>query len=1057
MTASKSSAPPAAAALDPFAGGALVASAPTTDAQREILAVARLGADANLAYNEGTRLSLSGAVDLARLRSALESLYQRHDALRMTFSRDGEAFFVWARDLVIETREVGHDVEGPARSDVAARLLATEPFDLDQGPLFRAVLLQPAVPGQGVELVLLAHHAVCDGWSLGLLATELLTLYRDPDAPLPPAPSYVAYATRERGLDATAATAFWTQQFEGSVPRMDLPTEAPRRPLREYRSERLELEVPHEVVAELRRFAARQQVTFFATLLAGTAATLSRLCAEDEVVLAVPTAGQPAAAMPGLVGHCVNVLPVRLYVDAQEKVGALVRRAALRLLDVQEHQEFTIGRLLRTVAIPRVPGRVPVTPVMFNLDQAPRLDALLEGTGVGAQAHPVPRASEYFELFINVVQQEGRPLLIECQYNAALFSEELVRAWLDGYVALLATMAANADAAAGSLDPIAPRTVRALESEWQGESLAAPEVGTVHDWILRLARARPERVAVEDGAVSLSYGELAARTATLAQRLRAVGAAPGARVAVSVSRTAMLPVALLGVMASGAAYVPLDPEYPAERLRFLLADSAPIAWVVDGDLPAGVEAGAAQVVDLRAIDWETEATLPTIAMDPDRDAAYVIHTSGSTGRPKGVVEPHAAVLNFLAAMPRVVPLDESDRFLAITTLSFDIAALELLLPLALGATCCVVDRATARDPRALAAALTRFGTTVAQATPTTWRLLLEDGWTGAPGLKALCGGESLAPELAERLRPSVGRLWNVFGPTETTVWSTVQEVAAVGAIVPIGRPIANTRVEVVDSRGRRAPIGVPGEILIGGRGLALGYHERADLTTERFVAHPAAGGQRMYRTGDLGAWRADGTLRHLGRLDGQVKIRGFRVELGEVEAVLEELPGVAMAAARTWDDGQGDARLVGFVVPAAGASLATDALARALRERLPEHMVPTQLVVLDTLPLTPNGKVERALLPRPVAAASVAPESDWTETERVVAEVWSEVLGAPVTRRTDDFFALGGHSILVARAVARLERRLGIEIGLRRLFEATRLAEFAASIPAVGAWEEITL
>jgi amino acid adenylation domain-containing protein len=1063
MTASKSSAPRAAATSDPFAGGALVASAPTTDAQREILAVARLGTDANLAYNEGTRLSLSGAVDRARLRSALESLYQRHDALRMTFSRDGEAFFVWARDLVIETREVGHDAEGAARPDGAARRLATEPFDLDQGPLFRAVLLHAAVPGPGVELVLLAHHAVCDGWSLGVLATELLTLYRDPAAPLPPAPSYVAYATRERGLDASAATAFWTQQFEGSVPRMDLPTEAPRRPLREYRSERLELEVSQSVVADLRRLAARQQVTFFATLLAGTAATMSRLSAEDEVVLAVPTAGQPAAAMPGLVGHCVNVLPVRLYVDAQEKVGALVRRAALRLLDVQEHQEFTIGRLLRTVAIPRVPGRVPVTPVMFNLDQAPVLDALLAGTGVGAQAHPIARASEYFELFINLVQHDGRPLVIECQYNAALFSKELVREWLDGYVALLGTMAANAEAAVGSLDPIAPRTVRALESEWQGERLAAPEVGTVHDWILRRARARPDRVAVEDGALTLSYGALASRAETLAQRLRAVGAAPGARVAVSVSRTAMLPVALLGVMASGAAYVPLDPEYPAERLRFLLADSAPIAWVVDGDLPAGVEAGAAQVVDLRAIDWESAAELPPIAMDPEREAAYVIHTSGSTGRPKGVVVPHAAVLNFLAAMPRVVPLDESDRFLAITTLSFDIAVLELLLPLALGATCCVVDRATARDPRALAAALTRFGTTVAQATPTTWRLLLEDGWTGAPGLKALCGGESLPPELAERLRPSVGRLWNVFGPTETTVWSTVQEVDAVGAVVPvvpvvpIGRPIANTRVEVVDARGRRAPIGVPGEILIGGRGLALGYHSRADLTAERFVAHPAAGGQRMYRTGDLGAWRADGTLRHLGRLDGQVKIRGFRVELGEVEAVLEELAGVAMAAARTWDDGQGEARLVGFVVPAAGASLATDALARALRERLPEHMVPAQLVVLDTLPLTPNGKVDRALLPRPVAAAAAAPEPGWTETERVVAAVWSEVLGVPVTRRTDDFFALGGHSILVARAVARIERRLGIEIGLRRLFEATRLAEFAASLPAVGAWEEITL
>lgn len=1054
------------AAADPFAGGALLDSAPTSDAQREILAVARLGDDANLAYNEGTLLSLNGPVDRARLVGALTALHRRHEALRSTFSRDDEVFFVWDRPLALERRTVSVDAGGAPRYDLAARALVSEPFDLDEGPLFRAVLLEPPAPrADGAELLLLAHHLVCDGWSLGVLVDELIALYRGFASALGPAPRIVEYAARARVPDP-ATDAYWQRQFEGSVPRMELPASARRGAVREYRSARVDVPVDADVIAGVRRFASQQQVTFFAALFAGAAATVGRLCGEDDVVLAVPSAGQAGAGVPGLVGHCVNVLPVRLYVDPHEPVSGLVRRAGARLLDAQEHQDFTIGRLMRTVAIPRVPGRVPVTPVMFNLDQGLPLDKLLDGTGITGAARTIPRAAEYFELFLNLVQHEGRSVVIECQYDATLFTDALVREWLDGFVALLAAMSADRARQCGTLDVFSPGSLARLDGEWQGPALREPAPATVHEWIGRTARAHGDAIAVLDGSVSMSYRELVDRSAQLSHLLRAIGAGPGQRVAISVSRTAMLPVAILGVLGSGAMYVPLDLEYPADRVRFMLEDSAPVAWVVDGDLPPGLEAGESQLLDLRTIDWaaDTEVDFPPVAMDGARHPAYMIHTSGSTGRPKGVLVPHAAVTNLLAAMTDALAVDGTDRVLAITTLSFDIAALELLLPLTLGATSCIVDGETARDPRRLAAAIESFGVSVMQATPSTWRLLLDDGWTGDRALTALCGGEALPPALAARLLPAVRRLWNVFGPTETTIWSTLHEVTSadtVGEAVPIGRPIAHTHAEIVDARDRRVPIGVTGELLIGGRGVALGYHQRPELTRERFVTLPLAGGARLYRTGDLVLRRTDGALQFVGRSDGQVKIRGFRVELGEIEAVLGETPGVAVAAARAWDDGDGDARLAAYVVPVARATIDGDAVLRRLRGYVPAHMVPQHLIVLDALPTTPNGKLDRQALPRPSAHASTSgPDAPWSETERAVAEVWTEVLGAPVVHRSADFFALGGHSILVVRAISRLEKRLGVTIGLRRLFERSRLDEFAASIPDAGAtaaWEEVSL
>ncbi|MBW8765735.1 MAG: amino acid adenylation domain-containing protein, partial [Geodermatophilales bacterium] len=511
------------------------------------------------------------------------------------------------------------------------------------------------------------------------------------------------------------------------------------------------------------------------------------------------------------------------------------------------------------------------------------------------------------------------------------------------------------------------------------------------------------------------------------------------RVGIGLERSLEMVVGLLAVLKAGGAYVPLDPSYPAERLAFMQEDSGVAAVLTAELLRSGLPAAAAA---------------PESSVGP-RNVAYVIYTSGSTGRPKGVQVPHGALANFLAAMAETPGLAADDRLLAVTSLSFDIAGLELYLPLMLGGRVVLASREEAADGRRLQALIAGSGATVLQATPATWRLLLESGWQGGEGLKALCGGEALPPALASALRPRVGSLWNVYGPTETTIWSTVAEVTGEGPI-SIGRPIANTESYVLDEGGRPVPVGVPGELLLGGVGLARGYLRRPELTAERFVPNPfGEAGSRLYRTGDLARWRASGVLECLGRIDHQVKVRGFRIELGEVEAALARHPDVAAAVVVAREEASGERRLAGYVVPreAAGGESLTRDLRALLRRSLPEHMVPTAWVQLAALPLTPNGKVDRKALPAPEragteAGAFTAPR---TPAEEVLAGIWEQVLGRDAVGAHDNFFDLGGHSLLATQVVSRVRESFGVELPLRQVFETPALEGLARAVEELRA------
>ncbi|HEV8693706.1 MAG TPA: amino acid adenylation domain-containing protein, partial [Lysobacter sp.] len=587
---------------------------------------------------------------------------------------------------------------------------------------------------------------------------------------------------------------------------------------------------------------------------------------------------------------------------------------------------------------------------------------------------------------------------------------------------------------------------RQLLQQWNDTRRDVPLDRPLHALFEAQAVHTPDAVAVEFAGTHLTYAELDAQADALARALVTQGAGPGELVGLFVERSPQMLVALLGVLKAGAAYVPLDPSYPADRLTFMLEDSAARLVVTQRELLAQLPASTATAVLIE--EALIAPTGPRVVSDVGpEDLAYVIFTSGSTGRPKGVQIPHRAAVNFLDAMAREPGLSSADTLCAVTTLSFDIAVLELLLPLTVGARIALADRATASDGAALAALLDRPGSTVMQATPATWRMLLDAGWQGSQQLRVLSGGEALPRELADRLLGCASQVWNLYGPTETTVWSTVEQVTAGDDAISIGRPLANTEVYIVDARLQPVPVGVPGELLIGGLGVARGYLARPDLTAEKFIPDPfgARSDARLYCTGDLARWRRDGKLEVLGRIDHQVKLRGFRIELGEIESVLSEHAAVGQAVVICREDRPGDKRLVAYVVPQAGAAPTNTELRAFAREHLPEYMVPSSCVALERLPMTPNGKVDRRALPPPELGASemsdyVAPR---TGEEETLAKLWAEVLGVERVGIHDDFFDLGGHSLLATQLITRVQKAFGGDVALRLLFEAPSVAAFA--------------
>ncbi|MFC3549824.1 amino acid adenylation domain-containing protein [Lysobacter cavernae] len=1054
---------------DPFAGGELSRVVPTTEPQREVWLADRLGPDASLAFNESVSLRLRGPLDSAALQAALKAVVDRHDALRANFGPDGETLCVHERiELAMPLRDLAALPE-PQRTEALDQRLheaVDTPFALDRDVLLRAELLRLGTDEH--VLLLTAHHIVCDGWSWWVLVRELGNFYAQhgghAEVVAPEAEAFADYALAEatRAGGDGADEAYWLSRFVDGAPVLDLPTDRPRPLRRSFASAREDCCLDTELVAAIRRLGARRGASLFATLLAGFATLLSRLCAQSQVVIGIPAAGQSVDGHDHLVGHCVNLLPLRFDLDPAQPFAQALDAAQDILLDALEHQRYTFGTLLKKLRIERDPARLPLISVMFNIDQA--LDHESTGfPGLALDFSCNPRSHENFELFVNAVQAHGE-LRLECQYNRDLFDAATVRRWLAAFESLLRAAVVQPEARVAAL-PLVDADACAELAALQPPPVAYDRDGRMHESFEAQCDQTPQRTALHCGDAHLSYAELDARANRIAHLLRARGVRRGALVGLALDRNADMLAALLGVLKCGAGYVPLDPQFPAERLAYMAGDAGLAALLTQQRHAAHFDLRGRPVLMLDRLDDEL-ATQPTSRLGRDEDAAtpesvaYVIYTSGSTGRPKGVQVPHRAVNNFLVGMRREPGIGADDRLLAVTTLSFDIAVLELLLPLSVGAAVVLADRDSASDGGALKALLAASGATIMQATPATWRLLLEAGWTGDSGFTALCGGEALPPDLAAQLLPRCAALWNLYGPTETTVWSTCARIAAApgGPIdVHIGRPIANTQVWILDAQGEPCPRGVPGEICIGGDGVTLGYLDRPELTADRFIPDRFAGAERstvgraamLYRTGDRGRWRADGNLEHLGRLDFQVKVRGYRIELGEIENHLASHPRVARVVAMAREDRPGDVRLAAYVVAQPGAAIDEAALQAHLRQALPDYMIPQHIVALDAMPLLPNGKIDRKALPVPthrpegVETARTEPRN---ALERTIAAAMAQVLGVPEVGIDDDFFAFGGHSLLAAQLTSRLNRELGASLSLRALFDGPTVARLAKQV-----------
>jgi amino acid adenylation domain-containing protein len=903
-----------------------------------------------------------------------------------------------------------------------------------------------------------------------VLVRELAALYATRSGrtvpPLPAADDFAAYALEQvaqpGGAAFAADEAYWLSRFAGEVPVLDLPVDRARPARRGFASSRQDHALDAGLVAALRAMGAHRGVSLFAVLLTGFAGLLARLTGQSRVVVGIPTAGQSVDGHEHLVGHCVNTLPLLFDLDLAQPVSRALDDAQATLLDALEHQRYTFGTLLRKLHVARDPSRLPLVSVMLNIDQA--LDqetAAFPGLEMDFSSNA--RSFENFELSVNAVQAHGE-LRLECQFNSDLFDVDTVRRWMAYWQTLLQGMVAAGEAQAfGSLPLLAEADRRQLGG-FNDTAVDYPRDVCIHQLIEAQVAKTPDAVALSHEGETLSYTELNARANRLAHHLRGLGVRPDDRVAICAERGPAMVTGLLAILKSGGAYVPFDPEYPAARLKGMLEDCQPVAILTEQALRGTVEAlePTARVValDADAADWAQQPATNPSPGDAGLAAthlAYVIYTSGSTGTPKGAMNEHRGVVNRLLWMQDMFGLDAHDAVLQKTPFSFDVSVWEFFWPLLSGARLVMARAGGHKDPAYLADTVRREGITTMHFVPSMLRTFVDGADLGACAAlkRVVCSGEALPAKLADdvgRLLPGVG-LHNLYGPTEAavdvTAWTCVPGQASAG--VPIGRPVANTRIYILDDFGQPVPVGVAGEIFIGGVQVGRGYLNRAELTRERFLADPFAGedGARMYKTGDLGRWRADGNIEYLGRNDFQVKLRGFRIELGEIEKAIADHADVAQAVVIAREDHPGDVRLVAYVVPCEGTRLDEAGMRAHLKQRLPDYMVPAHFVTIDAVPLLANGKMDRKALPAPVVesvaagSARMAPRDD---RERRVAAAMEAVLALPELDVRDDFFALGGHSLLAAQLTARLSREFGIALSFRTLFDAPTIADLAAAI-----------
>ncbi|MFD0793016.1 amino acid adenylation domain-containing protein [Mucilaginibacter litoreus] len=1052
--------------FDPFAGPEILLIAPATEPQIEIWTSCLIGGnDASCAYNDCASIVLTGpGFDKGAMLKALQALSDRHEALRTVFSADGENIIVYKNPQV---KVDYHDLSG--RDDEQNTLfisnynkqLAVTPMDMVNGPLFKAALLK--LSEEEHVVILLTHHIVCDGWSMGIVMQDLGKLYsayaQGQEPALPPAPRFSDYAIEEANTSGSeehhSTEQYWVEQFKGSNHLLDLPADNPRPSPRTFKSARADFGLDADLVNDLKALARKAGLSFVNTILASFEVFLHQVTGQDEVIIGLPAAGQSASGNFGLVGHCVNLLPLRSFPHGDQTFINYLKDRKNVVLDAYDHQRYTFGSLLKKLNIPRDASRLPLVPVVFNIDIG--MDDGVAFHGLKHRYINNPREYETFEIFLNITDHKSM-LTFEWSYNTQLFEPATISRFMKEFEHLLRQVAQSPETLIGKLPVMNATQIREQLNKWNDTRVEYPRDKTLHQIISETAEQHAGSIALKFNGTAYTYAELNKKANQLAAVLIENGVKPLDKVAISLDRSADLVVALLAIIKAGATYIPLDPIFPINRINYMLEDSAAVVLITSNNYSGKYVSNAKEIL-LDTIMPKLKSypdTDPVVNVKPD-DLLYVLYTSGSTGQPKGVQIKHHNVVNFLYSMQKQPGLTAADKLLAVTTISFDIAGLELWLPLITGAQIVLADAATAKDGNALLDLIRTEKITVMQATPYTWRIMLEAGW-GEEKIKVICGGEALPMDLAGHILERASSLWNVYGPTETTIWSTLKEIKPGDGFISIGKPIDNTYIYILDKFLNPLAPGAAGEIYIAGEGVAKGYLNQPELTAEKFVADPFddRAGAIMYRTGDLGTFTADGELMYISRIDAQVKIRGYRIETGEIEFNLTKEEAIKQAVVIARADGNGVAKLVAYIIledKFKGADNVADMIQQwrsSLRSSVPDYMVPDNFAIIDEMPMTPNGKVDKkSLAARDISTAeTVKYVEPNTETEKMLAEMWAEMLGLEKVGIHDNFFELGGHSLIAVKVMARIEKDTGKRLPLAILFEHSTVEKLARMVEA---------
>jgi amino acid adenylation domain-containing protein len=1027
------------------------------------------------AYNICRVSRIRGRLNISALEASINEIIDRHETLRSAFRLiDGRPVQVVERSRkiaiqVIHLPDIPKDRQ-EAEIERVIQAEANRPFDLSAGYLLRCIVLR--IGDDDHVLLLTTHHAVSDAWSLGILTRELWTHYEAFSAgkpsPLQPLElQYSDYALWQRewlqGEVREAQFRYWKKRLD-NLPMLDLPTDRQRKPRQNFRGARLPITLSENLTSTINEMSHRYGVTPFMTLLAAFEVLLYRYSGQEDFAVGSPIANRRRPEVEGLIGFFVNTLVLRADVSGNPSFSEFLSRVKEACVSADANQDLPFEKLVQELQPERDLGRNPFFQVIFALQNATQPFSGI--SGLKFEPIELKASRSPFDLSLFLRERDGK-YIGYIEYSTDLFDRDRIERMAGHFETLLEAIVADPDQSITTLEILTESERQQILIEWNDTAADYPEDKCIHQLFEAQAERTPDAIALEFEGIEITYCDLNRQANQLAHHLISLGIGPEKLVGICVERSIEMVVGLLGILKAGGAYVPLDPTYPAERLRFMLGDAQVSVLVTrqaliknsgtrmeDGDPQSPILNPGLEIVCLdrdRPIIEKQSRANPSASIS-SANLAYAIYTSGSTGKPKGVLIEHRSVVNCLWSIGKEIALSESDIWLAVTTLAFDIAALELYLPLIRGAKLILASRDQSIDTAQLRTCIEASRPTVMQATPTLWKLLLETGWQRAPDLKILCGGEALSRSLADRLLAHGSSVWNLYGPTETAIWSTLHKVRTDDGPVLIGHPIANTRIYVLDAAMQPVPIGVDGDLYIAGHGVARSYLNRPQLSQERFLSDPFSDdpNARLYRTGDRVRYRSSGQLEFLGRADYQVKIRGHRIELGEIEIILTRHPSVkeVVIVARDRDSSE-EKELAAYVVGSRETTPMVSELRSFLRERLPESMMPSSFVFVDALPLTTNGKIDRNALPpldgkRPwLNHGFVEPR---TEIEELVAQVWCDVLKLDKIGVHDNFFDLGGHSMLATQIISRMRDSTDKDLPLSTIFEAPTVAGLAATI-----------